>query len=59
MLVISQQYALVAQKASGNLGCIKKREASRSGEVILLYSALVWSYLVYCVQFWAPQFKAL
>ena len=56
-LGMRQRYALAAQKAKCILVC-KRYMASRAREVILpLYSALVKSYLEYCVRFWAPQFR--
>jgi len=57
-LDVSQQRALIIQKANHILGCIKRNVTSRTREVILpLYSALVRLHLEYCIHLWSPQNK--
>jgi len=54
-LNMSQQHVLAAKSANHKLGCTKHSITSWSKEeIVLLYSAMVWPCLEYCVQFWAP-----
>ena len=57
-LNMSQPRTLAAERANGNLGCIRLSIASRSrGMILPLCSALVKPYLECWVQFWPAQYK--
>ena len=56
MLNMSQQWAPFWMKVNCILGCIKRRVATKSREVILpLYSVLMRPHLEYCIQEWSCQ----
>ena len=55
---MNQQCAVVDKKTNGILGCIQKSVAGRPRQVILsLFSALMRTYVEYCVLFWTSQYK--
>jgi len=57
-LDVTRQCVMAVWKVNCFLGCIKRRMASRSREVILpLSSAFVRSHLESCVQLWSPQHR--
>lgn len=53
-VLVDEHEPLVARRANGTLGCIRKSVASRSRKVTL---TLKVPYLEYGVQFWSPHFK--
>ena len=57
-LDMSQQCALIAQKAIHILGCVNRTVARRAREVILpLCFALVKPHLECYIQMWSPQYR--
>lgn len=55
---MNQQCALAAKTTDGILSCIRQSIANRRRDMILpLHLAPVRPHLVYCVQFWGPQYK--
>ena len=58
-LGMSQQCALIAQKAKCILGCSKRSVTSRAREMILLLSSmLVRCHLVFSIKIWSPQYRS-
>ena len=59
-LVMSQQYALAAQKANSILGFIKRGLASRVRKMIVPHhSGLMRPHLEYSIQAWDPQLRKM
>lgn len=53
---MTRQYVLAAQKVNHVQGCIKRRVASTSTEMIpTLYAAFLRPHLEFCIQVWGPQ----
>jgi len=56
-LNMSQQCALAAKKASGDLGCMRKSITSMPRQVILPFCSALARHIWSGVQSWAPQYK--